>query len=258
MGWFSKTRKAISDGIGKITSHFQFFSVLNAVANVFWSQQIRLPKLFPALTAQGVSGTLQVTAFFWLIDNFLHGFRFGYDKWFDVIFGQPNEVVAINATGSEGGLSERGNEKSALLSEQLSLSRQAFQEFDSWIPWLCDVLAAAGYTVRNANLPAFVLGYTLLNVYADQLGLDGGIRNDVNWKGYVTLSAIGGIGFFDRAYEMYRQGRAEKLMSKVLGDHPEFAASRKELGDLVKQKDFVSWMKEAEKSLVNADAEHRV
>ncbi len=71
-GFLTAIRKAVSKAVSKVTSHVQFYSVLNAVGNVFWSQQIRLPKVSSYLAADGALGTLRVAGIFWLVDNLLH------------------------------------------------------------------------------------------------------------------------------------------------------------------------------------------
>lgn len=226
-------RKGVNKVVSKVTSHVQFYSILNAVANVFWSQQIRLPKVSSYLAAAGALGTLRVAGIFWLADNLLH---------------LPKAIYDHRASCPS---CPKSAEKDALLAG--SQQDKVFHEFNSWSAWLCDVLASAGYTVRNANLPAFVLGYTLLNVYAAQLGLDGGIREGITWggiqdanfKGYVALASAGVVGFFAKGYEDARQERAEKLMHVLLKKTSELADSE-DMKDLVTKKDYVAWVEKAQ------------
>ena len=248
LGFLTAIRKGVSkvvSGVGKIvsevTSHFQFSSVLNAVANVFWSQQIRLPKVSPYLAADGALGTLRVAGIFWLADNLLHLPKAIYD-------------YTTSCPKSE--------DRAKLIPD--SAQEQAFQEFNSWFVWVFDVLASLGYTVRSANLPAFVLGYTLLNAYAWQLGLDGGIRDDItllgvkdaNFKGYVVLASVGAIGFFAKGYEYTRQKRAEKLMHVLLQENPDLADAM-DMKALVTKKDYVAWIKKAQE-IVSAQTQFPV
>lgn len=234
-------RKAVSKAVSKVTSYDQFYSVLNAIGNVFWSQQIRLPKVSSYLAAAGASGTLRVAGMFWLADDLLHLPKFAYD----------HKVSCACCS--------KPADRSALLPD--SQQDKAFNEFNGWAAWICDVLASAGYTVRNANLPAFVLGYTLLNVYAGQLGMDGGIREDITWCGvkdanhtlYSIFAAVGGVGFFAKGYEDARQERAEKLMHVLLQEKPDLADANG-MKNLVAKKDYVAWMEKVQE-IVRAETQ---
>lgn len=247
--FFAAIRRGAGRVFTAVMSTSAFLVMLNAVANGFWSRQIRLGKVSPLLVAKDAMSTVRVAGIFGLADILLHTPKFIYDRMENRCC--PPAGRSLNGDVEESRLLSHGTE-------------EIMQRFNGWTPWLCDVLASLGYTVRNANLPAFVLGYTLLNVYAGMLGQDGSIARteflgveDANWKGYLALSVVGGLGFFNQDFEKSRQERAEKLMNLVLLEKTEFGGNQN-LQEFVNKKDYVGWMNRAKDIMEDERQSHVV